>query len=82
MQKVVPMDRVPNMQAFPESGYPVAAYYGVDTTLANMQAGSASAHSAGATAPSAMAPHQRVRLLLTILGFIFIAYFIFHWYNK
>lgn len=82
MQKVLPMSRVPNMQAFPESGYPVAAYYGVDTTLANMQAGSASANSAGSTAPSAMSNQQKIRLLLTILAFIFVGYFIFHWYNK
>jgi len=82
MQKVVPMDRVPNMQSFPESGYPVAAYYGVDTTLTSMQAGTASSGTAGSTAPSAMLPAHRVRLLCTILGFIFIAYMIFHWYNK
>lgn len=79
MQRTFPMDRVPNLQSFPESGYPVAAYYGVDSTLNDIQGGSASK---GDKATAAMSPGERNRMVLTILTIIFIGYSLFHWYNK
>lgn len=79
MQKVYPTDRVPNMQAFPESGYPIAAYYGVDTTLADIQANTPSS---GALQAAAMKPSEKTRMVFTILGIIFVSYAVFHWYNK
>lgn len=47
MLRQYPMTTVPNLQGFPENGYPVSAYYGIDSTLASM-----SAQSPGGTATS------------------------------
>ena len=50
------MTTVPNLQGFPENGYPVSAYYGIDSTLATMTSMSpgASATSGGKKSDSLM----------------------------
>lgn len=42
-----PMSTVPNMQGFPEAGYPASSFYGIDSTLAALNSMSASSGSQG-----------------------------------
>lgn len=78
-----PMSSVPNLQGFPEAGYPASSFYGIDSTLAGMNAMSASSGAAGslsALAQPAMQPNMRtlVVALLAVVG----AVALWHMYMK
>lgn len=79
MMKSFPMDRVPNLQSFPENGFPISAYYGVDSTIPDIQANSASS---GDKNKSSLPPTDKKRLLITIVVIVLATYALFHWYNK
>ena len=79
MKPSFPTDRVPNLQSFPENGYPIEAYYGVDSSLPTMQVGTASSSSKTGIVNS---PTDRKRLAFVVLFLVVGAYAMFHFYNK
>jgi hypothetical protein len=78
MQAQLPMDRVPALQSFPEMGFPIAAYYGIDSSLATMQQNSASS----STPLGNMTSGSTTQVVFTVLGVVLVGYILFHVYQK
>ena len=78
-----PMSTVPNLQGFPEAGYPASSFYGIDSTLAAMNSMSASSGASGSLSAlnqPAVQPNMRTLIvsLLAVVG----AVFLWHVYMK
>jgi len=83
MQKQFPMTSVPNLQGYPENGFPVSAYYGVDSTLAVMGTNSASSATGGASAlVQQLDPSAKFRQLAIVLLCVVGAYVLWHFFTK
>lgn len=79
-----PMSSVPNLQGYPENGYPVSAYYGVDSTLMGVNSMSPSGSATGGTAslmPAPTSPHQ-FRDLVIAFVLVIGAVMLWHYYMK
>lgn len=83
MQSNFPMTSVPNLQGYPETGYPVAAYYGVDTTLAQVNSMNGSSGSSGnGSLVQQLDPGSKFRTLAVVLLAVVGAYALWHFYMK
>jgi hypothetical protein len=79
-----PVSSVPNLQAYPENGFPVSAYYGIDSTLAGVNGMSPSSSATGGTAslmPQPATPNQ-FRDLVIVFGLVIGAVVLWHYYMK
>jgi hypothetical protein len=84
MRPNFPMTTVPNLQGFPENGYPVAAYYGVDSSLATVNQASPSGRATGGNAslmPGPASPNQ-FRDLVIAFFLVIGAVVLWHYYMK
>jgi hypothetical protein len=80
----LPMTVVPNLQGFPENGYPVSAYYGIDSTLQqiNTYTGSGNAASGNdSLMPKPTSPYK-YRTLITAFLIVVGAVVLWHYYMK
>lgn len=84
MRPQFPMTSVPNLQGFPENGYPVSAYYGVDSSLATVNQQSPSGSASGGSAslmPGPTSPNQ-FRDLVIAFSLVIGAVVLWHYYMK
>ena len=74
------MSTVPNLQGFPEAGYPASSFYGIDSTLASVNSMSPSSGSLSVLASPQSQPNMRtiVVSLVIVVG----AVFLWHAYMK
>lgn len=87
MMKQYPMASVPNLQSYPENGYPVQAFYGVESSLPTLQQNSPSinaAVSSGSTALSqaVLGPVDKYRQLITVFLLVVAGYALWHFYTR
>lgn len=80
MMKSFPVTSVPNTQSYPEMGFPAAAYYGIEASLQEQRAFSASGNSGSGLAPSAQSASPRT--LVTIIVVVLLAGLAWHWYYR
>jgi hypothetical protein len=79
-----PMSTVPNLQGFPEAGYPASAFYGINSTLAAMNGmgASSSATASGGNLSVLAEPVQQptMRTLVVALTLVVGGVFLWHTY--
>lgn len=89
MMKNYAVTSVPNTQSFPDNAYPASAYYGINSTLADMTSMSASGN-AGSTptgaqsgATASLMPYQtNIRGLILVFVIVLAVIALWHWYYK
>lgn len=64
MVKQYPMTRVGPLQGFPEDGYPMSAYYGINASLAEQTDNTASASATGGKSGSILPGNGSIRTLI------------------
>jgi hypothetical protein len=75
-----PMSTVPNLQGFPEAGYPASSFYGIDSTLAGINAMGASSGSLSTLNAPAQQPNMRT--LVVALVIVVASVWLWHAYMK
>lgn len=75
------MTTAPNTQSYPEMGYPAAAYYGINASLQEQKAFTASSGSANSTTALAASGASNRTLIVAVLIVLAVAA-IWHFYYK
>lgn len=80
MLKNYPMTSAPNTQSYPEMGYPASGYYGIDSSLQEQRAFTASGSSpVGLTA---LQDQAQPRTLIVVIALVVLAGLAWHFYYK